>query len=825
MKKLLYICFLSILAMSVKAQVPTGFNYQGIITDDRDQIIPSTNIDIEISITIGAQGSEVYAEAHRVMTSKNGIFSLIIGQGQILAGDYSTINWSAGNLWISTSADLDDDGNFELLGTSQFLSVPYAIHAQSVDNKDDADADPSNELQSIYKSGDQIILTDGGQVFDETEDADADPQNEIQNLNVNQNGVVIELGIDNGTGVTFGISDADADPSNELQTLSLKGDTLSISDGNEILLNTSPGRWQKRGDSVFINSGGSAFVESSGKTLTTEVSMWGITCNDSRDESILRARYLGFRPSIFNDNIGINYANYGIDMVKDSAGSFDPLMNLSGHGLTFHQGYLADYKSTGLSFGDSTAFVKTETHINPYHHTYQFGDNNSELSAYGLSISNAQFQYALSDLGLSITQYNGLNPPSIKWKLDVDSLTAYNTNEDRTVYLGNNSITKSGQLILNSGRPDERLFFLGDFLSTGTAVSAMYHNDDNKILSVAGFAGQSTYYGNNDSENITLSTEASSNGRGQINVHNSSGDAVTRLGVNSKEDGYMEVFAQDDKLKFRVNSTSMTYFGILSDPTWYVEKSNTFGNLYEMTFIGDNLSRNMVLGYDERTTNSSAGEMRFYNREDQLGARMNGNGYVRASQLDLGLVAQDPRVEIDVNENDNSGSISIMGSNGTLNFKASKTNQAFPNEGRMDVYDENGFNQAGMFVDQGLGYLYADVKNFRVDHPTDPTKDICYASIEGPEAAAYVRGTTRLTDGEAFIPFPEHFKMVANPNDLTVILTPMEWDTYGLAVIRKTSEGFYVKELKGGRGQFEFDWEAKCKRIGLEDYEPIKDKI
>lgn len=45
-------------------------------------------------------------------------------------------------------------------------------------------------------------------------------------------------------------------------------------------------------------------------------------------------------------------------------------------------------------------------------------------------------------------------------------------------------------------------------------------------------------------------------------------------------------------------------------------------------------------------------------------------------------------------------------------------------------------------------------KSFRVPNPNDVKTDIWYASIEGPEAAAYLRGTARLNNGRAFIPFP-----------------------------------------------------------------------
>ena len=59
---------------------------------------------------------------------------------------------------------------------------------------------------------------------------------------------------------------------------------------------------------------------------------------------------------------------------------------------------------------------------------------------------------------------------------------------------------------------------------------------------------------------------------------------------------------------------------------------------------------------------------------------------------------------------------------------------------------------------------------------------------------------------------------------MTVMLTPLSADSKGLAVINKHKAGFEVKELLGGTGNYEFDWEVKCVRKGAEDYRVIRDK-
>jgi hypothetical protein len=137
---------------------------------------------------------------------------------------------------------------------------------------------------------------------------------------------------------------------------------------------------------------------------------------------------------------------------------------------------------------------------------------------------------------------------------------------------------------------------------------------------------------------------------------------------------------------------------------------------------------------------------------------------------------------------------------------------------------QDGTYKAGMFVDdQGKGVVFKDISNFRMPHPTRPGKEIWYACVEGPEAAAYVRGTAKMVNGMANVEFSEEFQLVANHETMTVILTPLDAESKGMAVVEKNATGFKVKELMHGTGNYEFDWEVKCVRKGYEDYRVVRD--
>ena len=146
----------------------------------------------------------------------------------------------------------------------------------------------------------------------------------------------------------------------------------------------------------------------------------------------------------------------------------------------------------------------------------------------------------------------------------------------------------------------------------------------------------------------------------------------------------------------------------------------------------------------------------------------------------------------------------------------------YPSNGLMAV-QYYGNDVAGVYADQsGFGILWGDIKSFRMKYPGRDGQEIWYASIEGPEAAAYTRGTASLINGEAFVEFPDHYQVVANPESMTVIITPLSADSKGMAVVEKTGKGIRVKELAGGTGNYSFDWEVKCVRSGHENFRVVR---
>jgi hypothetical protein len=115
-------------------------------------------------------------------------------------------------------------------------------------------------------------------------------------------------------------------------------------------------------------------------------------------------------------------------------------------------------------------------------------------------------------------------------------------------------------------------------------------------------------------------------------------------------------------------------------------------------------------------------------------------------------------------------------------------------------------------------------KNFIQDHPTDPTKQIVYTSLEGGESGTYVRGSGQLSNGTATIILPQHFSLVTSEQGLTANVT-LTTDANGLYVASKTNSQIVVREVGGGTSNASFDYVVYGIRKGFENRPVIVDKV
>jgi hypothetical protein len=123
---------LLVLPTTLSAQVPQFFNYQGIARDAGGNVLPNRKIGVELSVLDGGPaGTVVYAETFTDTTNAFGLFSMPVGGGTVVSGSFAAINWATGNKYLQTAIDLSGGTSYSLSGTTQLLSVPYALYAQN----------------------------------------------------------------------------------------------------------------------------------------------------------------------------------------------------------------------------------------------------------------------------------------------------------------------------------------------------------------------------------------------------------------------------------------------------------------------------------------------------------------------------------------------------------------------------------------------------------------------------------------------------------------------------------------------------------------------
>ncbi|MEM6379186.1 MAG: hypothetical protein AAF705_13305 [Bacteroidota bacterium] len=130
MKQLIIIFLVMCIVPALFGQAPQSFNYQGVARDLSGIPIPDKMIGLRISILEESiTGREVYQETHQVTTSEIGLFSLKIGAGNTSNGTFQQIGWGENEYFLKIEMDESGGTNYQLIGASQLLSVPYALHA------------------------------------------------------------------------------------------------------------------------------------------------------------------------------------------------------------------------------------------------------------------------------------------------------------------------------------------------------------------------------------------------------------------------------------------------------------------------------------------------------------------------------------------------------------------------------------------------------------------------------------------------------------------------------------------------------------------------
>lgn len=112
---------------------PTGrMSFQAAIRNSGNALVVNQTVGMRISILQDStNGNPVYVETHNATTNDNGLATLEIGGGNVVSGSFTGINWANGPFFLKTETDPSGGTNYNITGTSQLLSVPYALYAET----------------------------------------------------------------------------------------------------------------------------------------------------------------------------------------------------------------------------------------------------------------------------------------------------------------------------------------------------------------------------------------------------------------------------------------------------------------------------------------------------------------------------------------------------------------------------------------------------------------------------------------------------------------------------------------------------------------------
>lgn len=134
MKKIITICSAILMTASVFAQSPNKMSYQAVIRNSSNGLVTNSAVGMRISILqTSPSGTAVYVETQSPTTNANGLASIEIGGGTVVSGSFSTIDWANGTYFVKTETDPNGGNNYSITGTSQLLSVPYALFAKTAE--------------------------------------------------------------------------------------------------------------------------------------------------------------------------------------------------------------------------------------------------------------------------------------------------------------------------------------------------------------------------------------------------------------------------------------------------------------------------------------------------------------------------------------------------------------------------------------------------------------------------------------------------------------------------------------------------------------------
>ncbi|MEZ4687786.1 MAG: hypothetical protein R3B47_17495 [Bacteroidia bacterium] len=167
MKKIIALLGTILFASGLFAQSPEKMSYQAVVRDAGNALLRNAPVGMQISILKDSiNGAVVYAETQLPTANDNGLVSIEIGAGTLVSGNFAMIDWASGPYFIKTEMDPAGGTNYTITGTSQMLSVPYALYAKTSGSSIPGPPGPPGPAGPVGSQGPAGLLPGGSSAGD-----------------------------------------------------------------------------------------------------------------------------------------------------------------------------------------------------------------------------------------------------------------------------------------------------------------------------------------------------------------------------------------------------------------------------------------------------------------------------------------------------------------------------------------------------------------------------------------------------------------------------------------------------------------------------------
>jgi len=320
-----------LITFSFFAQSPEKMSYQAVIRDATNTLVTNQSVGMQISI-LQTTGTAIYTETQTVSTNTNGLVSLEIGMG-VTSDDFSAIDWKAGPYFIKTETDPTGGSSYTITGTSQLMSVPFAMYAKT--SGDGITTEQSDAIETNTAKTSMVLGTTAETALAGDTPTIATVQADAIAANTAKVGIITEqAGTIAANTAKTGITSDQATAIKE-NTAKLGYTEAAVSANTAVVANTlKVGITAQQASDITSNNAKTVITTEQAGAIAANTAKTGITSAQS-DAILVNAAKLGYTEALVSANADVAANTAKVGITAEQAGAI--AANTAKTGITTEQ--------------------------------------------------------------------------------------------------------------------------------------------------------------------------------------------------------------------------------------------------------------------------------------------------------------------------------------------------------------------------------------------------------------------------------------------------------------------------------------------------------